>query len=215
MRKSILLSIGLSITLLAKTVHTEGKTWQFAEKNAVQELQEIAERDKDIAYARMETAKKEAVEKVKNYKAPNASKLTRATADRVFYPDMTYELDRDIADAQGKLLYPKGFKFNVMDYTGLNGIKIVAFDPTDKEQVDWYTKGGYNKSVADMVLITDGAAYQITEKFDRPIYYLTKPITDRFNLQHTPCVIEQEGKRIKVTEFDPKARPKDINATSK
>lgn len=203
MRHILLATLCISV-LAGKTLPTEGQTWPFAEKNAIQELQEIAERDKDIINARMDKAKKEAAEKVKKYKAPNTTKLLRTTKKEVFYPDMSYELERDIRDAQGRLLYPKGFKFNVMDYTALN-IRIVVFDPTDKPQMEWFIKSGHNESLSDMILITDGAAYEIIEKLNRPVYYLTKPITDRFKLKHSPCIIEQEGKRIKVTEVVPTA----------
>lgn len=207
MKKSISTLIIISSVACAHIIPIDGQTWPFAEKNAIQELKEIAERDKDIVNARMNKAKTEAIEKMKHYKAPNTVKLTRAEKDRIFYPDMHYELDRDIVDGNGKLLYPKGFKFDIMQYTTLP-FKIIIFDPTDEQQVKWYEKSGYNSSMVDTVLITDGEAYGLVEKMNRPIYYLSKPIADRFKLEHSPCIIEQVGGKIQISEISTTAKKK-------
>lgn len=202
MIKKISFMILLSTCAFAQILPVEGETWPFAEKNAVQELKGIAERDKDIINARMDKAKTEATEKFKHYKAPNAVSLPTASKDSIYYPDMKYTLEDDIRDANGKLLYPKGFTFNIMDYTALN-MKIIIFDPTVKSQMEWFNKSGYATSLTDMVLITDGEAFDVIDKIKRPVFYLTKPIVDRFKLKFAPCVIEQDGKKIKITEISP------------
>lgn len=200
MIKKISLSITFTSLLLAQNLPIEGQTWPFAEKNAIEEIKSVYSRDKDIVDARMKKAKEESLEKLKHYKAPNTVSLPRATKDNVFFPNMVYTLDRDLRNADGKLLYPKGFSFNIMDYTNL-GMKIVIFDPTDKEQMEWFQKTSYAKSLTDMVLISDGEVFEVNKKITRPLYYLSKPIVDRFGLKHTPCIVEQEGNKIKVTEL--------------
>ena len=48
-----------------------------------------------------------------------------ARKERTFLVDMTYTLDRDIADEKGNVVYPKGYTFNPLDYITYPGTLVI------------------------------------------------------------------------------------------
>ncbi len=183
----------------------EGQTWPYAEQNALDEIQVTLQREKPQIEKRLKESSDEAKKRLESYVAPNVHPLPRAQEDKVFLVDMRYTLDRDITNQDGSVIFKKGYTFNPLDSMSFLQ-KIVVFDPTDKAQKDWFLSTPYKDDFSAMILITAGAALQVTKELQRPVMYLTHPIAQRFHLQSSPCVIVQQGRSMAVYEFTPRMK---------
>lgn len=190
----------ISQLLLSETfTFKEGKTYDFAEKNAIADIQEHIKKNEKNIEAKISKTKIEQKSKARDWK-PEQRKVTAATKNKVFYPDMTYTVPEDIKDATGRIMYAKGFKFNPADYVHMQQ-EIVIIDANNKIELEWAKKNNYLDSAKYMVLLTDGNVFEITEEFKKPAYYLTKEVADKFQIQKTPSIIKQIENKIKVSEI--------------
>lgn len=175
---------------------TFGKTYPVAEKDAIAEIQERASTinwKKYFNKGRMEQA-------VKNYRPKVPVSLPKAADDKKYSVDLTYTLDFDIPDGKGGILYPKGYSFNPLEYLQLPNI-LVVIDASDDEQVKWFSSSKYAGDYRTMLLITEGRYWDISHDLNRPVFYVTKQIADRFKLQAVPSVIKQAGRYMEVREI--------------
>ncbi|WP_319548526.1 hypothetical protein [Desulfogranum marinum] len=139
-------------------------------------------------------------EKIHNYQPKKLQRLPRAESDRSFTVDMTYTQDRDLTDRDGKVLYPKGYRFNPLDYMSLT-IGLVVIDGSDPDQIKWFKESPYSSNHRIKVLLSGGYAQSLVSDLKRAVYYLDKEVADRFQLAAVPCVVVQREKHIQVTEF--------------
>ena len=147
-----------------------------------------------------ELHKKGYLEKAQKYQPDNLQKLPRAQRDHSFTVDMTYTLDRELVNGDGKILYPKGYQFNPLDYMNFT-IGLVVIDGADPDQVDWFKQSPYASNHKMKLLLSGGYAQSLIQELDRAVFYLDKEVAGRFKLAAVPCVVVQQNKHIQVTEF--------------
>ncbi len=138
--------------------------------------------------------------KISTYQPDNLQQLPRVERERSFSVDMTYTLDRDLTDKDGKILYPKNYRFSPLDYMSLT-IGLVVIDGSDPDQIKWFKKSPYSSNHRMKLLLSGGYAQSLVSELKRAVYYLDKEVTDRFKLAAVPCVVVQREKHIQVTEF--------------
>lgn len=194
-----LLPIFLFSSTLIKKYET-GETFQFAEKDMLEEIKNHIENNRTQIENKLEEYKKVAKEKVKNYKPTDLKKLTPAIKNNTFYPDMTYTNPDNIYDNKGNIIYPKGFQFNPLDYQTLP-YKMIVIDGTSKAQLDWLVENNYIDNMKYMILLSDGNYQEVGEKLKQPVFYAMPKITEKFNLEHTPSIITQIGNKMEVKEI--------------
>jgi conjugal transfer pilus assembly protein TraW len=193
--------LGLVPAVFAKTL-TAGRTWLVAEPDA---LAEIEERARAVDWSAV--LKKP---DPKGYRPKNLAILPRAGADRTFLVDLTYTLDRDIPDGKGGVLYPRGFRFNPLDYVPYSQtLVVVAGD--DPDQLEWLETSGYAGRPDAKVLLTGGSYTDLAQRLRRPVFYADHRLVRRFNLQAVPAVVRRQGSLMEVREIalprpDPAAR---------
>ncbi len=139
-------------------------------------------------------------EKVKQYQPPNLQRLPKAKQNRSYSVDMTYTLDRDLKDKDGNILYPKGYRFNPLNYMSLS-IGLVVIDGSDPTQVKWFKDSPYSQNHRVKLLLSDGYAQELIGDINRAVFYLSKDVAKRFHLAAVPCIAVQQEKHIQVTEF--------------
>jgi len=176
------------------TLHlgTVGETYPVIESNVVAEL-------------RQEAAKLAAKNKLplsrqmKTYQPANLHPLPRATANRSFPVDMSYTLSQDLLDGQDSLLYAKGYTFNPLDYIAFPG-GLVVIDGADPVQIEWFKKTPYADNHRARLLLSNGSAFELTEKLKRPVFYLTNDIAERLRLEAVPSIVVQKENKMLVQE---------------
>ncbi len=177
----------------------DGKIYDFAETNAIDYIQiHIKENSKKLEEKLSQIEKKQK-EQILNFK-PEQKQLYPAKKNKVFYPDTSYTLQKDILDANGKVMYKKGFKFNPADYIKLEK-EIVVVDANSPLEYKWLDDNNITHDLNYMILVTNGNALKLSQKMKRPIYYLTKDIAQKFSLAATPSIIKQKENLIEVREI--------------
>lgn len=106
------------------------------------------------------------------------------------------------------VLYPSGYRFNPLDY-----IKVpytyVVIDGDDERQVEWFETTRYADDVFAILLITNGSWYELSQRFNRPVFYADERIIERFKLKASPSVVRQSGNLMEVTEVAVKQKEDD------
>lgn len=174
---------------------TFGRTYPIAEKDAVKEIEERAQ---NVDWAKLFAESK--TEALKNYRPDNILQLPRAVKNRTFQVDMTYMLADDIHDAEGRVLYPKGYTFNPLDYIDYPNT-IIVIDAQDKQQLQWLKTAGHVDDLSARILITGGSYYDVSVMLKRPVFYALPIILERLRIQALPSVVFQKENMMEVHEI--------------
>jgi len=194
MRSLVLISALLLITVqpgLARILGTFGKTYPIIERDAVEE---ILERAAQINWeSELDRIKPE------KFRPQGLPELPRAVEDSSFLVDMTYTLEFDIPDGKGGTLYPKGYRFNPLDYLSFNQT-LVIFDGDDPLQIAWLRSSGLLSKNDTVLLLSRGSFVDVGKGLDRLVYYATPQMIDRFHLRATPSVVRRRDKLMEIQE---------------
>jgi conjugal transfer pilus assembly protein TraW len=173
----------LSVTCSAKDLGVFGAVYDIVEKDA---LKEIEERAKVVDMNRI-VNRGELEKKLRNYTPEGLKeiKLQTAQKERTFLVDMTYTLDRDIADDKGNVVYPKGYTFNPLDYITYPGI-LVILNGNSPAQVAWFRHSEYSRDLKAKLLITDGTSGELSKALRRPVFYVNQAVIEVFRSKPYP-----------------------------
>jgi conjugal transfer pilus assembly protein TraW len=166
-----------------------GPVYPVVEPDLVEELRARA-LAVDVEGIRQESAR---------YQPASLHQLPRARVSRRFAVDMTYTLEQELRDGEGRVLYPKGYTFNPLEYVGLSG-GLVVIDGGDAEQVAWFKASPYHENRRAKLLLSGGYASDLATALERPVFYLTEVIAKRLRLQAVPSVIVEERHQLHVQE---------------
>ena len=134
-----------------------------------------------------------------HYQPANLHALPRATKDTTSIVDLTHTLEQDLVDAQGTILYPRGFTFNPLQYVSLSGA-LVVIDGSDPEQVAWFQGSPYGANRRALLLLSGGLAAPLRDELRRPVAYLTEDIARRLQLRAVPSVVMEQDQHLTVRE---------------
>ena len=139
------------------------------------------------------------------YQPTTLHTLPRATREASFSVDLTHTLEQDLVDAQGTVLYPRGFTFNPLRYVSLSGA-LVVIDGSDPDQVAWFKGSSYAANRKVLLLLSGGLAAPLRDELERPVAYLTEDIASRLQLRAVPSVVVERDGLLHVREvhFDEK-----------
>jgi conjugal transfer pilus assembly protein TraW len=200
--KAQLLKIVLQVLILcalyvcpaqAKVIGTFGQVYPIAEPDA---LMEIEERARSINWQSILDK-----EKPEDFRPSNLVELPRARHNRSFLVDMTYTLEFDVPDGRGGILYPRGYRFNPLDYVPFNQA-LVILDGDDPDQLAWLQKSSLLNEPNSMILLTRGAFSTVGKHLGRAIFYADRRIVKRFNLAAVPSVVTKRGRLMEVKEIE-------------
>jgi len=177
----------------AKVIGTAGRVYPIVEPDALAEIEERARRVNWQSILDKE--------KPEDFRPPNLVRLPRAQHERSFLVDMTFTLDFDIPDGKGGILYPKGYRFNPLDYLPLNQT-LVILDGDDPAQVAWLMASPLVEEPNTVILLSRGGFSQISKKLGRAVFYADSRIVKRFNLAAVPSVITRRGSLMEVKEIE-------------
>ena len=166
-----------------------GPVYPVVEPDLVEELRERA-LAVDLAAIRQEAGR---------YQPASLHQLPRARVSRRFAVDMTYTLEQELRNEEGRVLYPQGFTFNPLEYVGLSG-GLVVIDGGDAEQVAWFKASPYHENRRAKLLLSGGYASDLATALERPVFYLTEVIAKRLRLQAVPSVVVEERQQLYVQE---------------
>lgn len=114
------------------------------------------------------------------------------------YIDPSSELSSDILDANGNILYPAGYKFNILDSIEMKPHLFI--DGTDPEQIGLIEQLVERNNFL-VVNLTAGDVMKTRKLTNVPVYFASQLMLQRFGVEKVPSFIVQEGNRLKVEEI--------------
>lgn len=187
-----LVLIMFKVNLFAETIGTNGATYPIAEPDAYEEL---------MAKVRSTNWNKI----IKDYKADVnkvikvSFSLGRAREDRLFYIDPAYTLQFDIMDENGRIIYPKGYSFNPLDYISFP-YYLVFFDGTSVAEIVWLKKQEWFKNWNVIFILTKGDVVRAEKQLGRTVFAAMPQMIEKFKISKTPSILSAQNKQLVISE---------------
>nr|WP_264319012.1 conjugal transfer protein TraW [Sphingobium sp. PNB] len=177
----------LAVPAAIASTATIGRTWPIAEPDALAEIEARAARQPAKMAAHFGPRA--------NWSALRAASLGNARQDRTRFVVPFYTLPDEIRLPDGKLLYPKGFTFNPLDYVSLPQ-RLVIVHPRN---LGWALD---HARLTDFILLTAGDALELSERTGRALFILEERVKERLGLTVAPVIVSQVGRKLELQEFD-------------
>lgn len=177
-----------------------GPTYGIQEPHLLVDIQRrLREKERSGELGRlMEKARARGVESVRS-PAP-VSGLSVTPRARSYYVDPTFTLDRNVVDAQGRLMFAAGTRKNPLEIVSLSK-RLLFFDARDPRQVAHARRLVSNHGSRVKPILTGGSYLDLMKAWRTPVYYDQQGVlTRRLGLQHVPAVVSQEGLLLRVDE---------------
>jgi conjugal transfer pilus assembly protein TraW len=186
------------ILLISINTSSIAKTYDIAENDALEEMQE---RGKKILPKIKKEVEKEK-EKLLNFKG---AILKSATKNYTYYVDPTYTLEEDMMyydekEKKWKILYPKGYKVNPIQYIPYKPPPLIVFNYCNKNELN-YVKNLIKNNPLNYILINSGCPLKDIKDTNLKVYFLTDDVKQKFKLKETISIIDvdMQKKLIKVS----------------
>ncbi len=171
----VLCLIGISSTVQSKNLGQVGPVYPIVEK----------------AFDFVKLSQKPREETYKPLSLPNA------LAESEQYLDLTYKAPRDITDANGNIIYPKGYRYKPLAHRRFRTMIII--DGSDARQVDWLDNLDDVADPMTRIMITQGDTASLSRRFERRVYRLHPQVARRFRIDSVPTIVKQKGEVLAVT----------------
>lgn len=185
---------------LAKDFGVQGATYQIREENFLQEIQaKLREAEKSGKIAKLQSEmKKQTVARANRPK--EVLGISKAEESREWIYDPSVSLDHDLRDQNGQVFYKAYTKVNPLDKISLSKA-LIFIDGDDKEQVNWALQQNKKRKNHAKVILVKGAVIDLMRQTKVRFYFdQNGTLTSRFKISHTPAIVEQEEKILKVRE---------------
>lgn len=198
---------GLALALLLGTspaqaadLGTIGPTYGITEPHLLNFIeQRLRDKERSGELQRlMQDAQARGIDAVKR-PAPVPDLRATVTA-RTFYVDPSFTLDRNIVDAQGRLMFAAGLRKNPLDVVSLSK-QLLFFDARDSRQVTRAREliARYDGKVKP--ILTGGSYLDLMKAWRVPVYFDQQgSLTRRFGIRQVPALVSQEGLRLRIDE---------------
>ena len=121
---------------------------------------------------------------------------------RTTFVDPSFTLDRNILDAQGRLLFPAGTRKNPLEIVSLSK-HLLFFDARDARQVRQARALMANYQGRVKPILTGGSYLELMKSWRVPVFYDQLGIlTRRFGITQVPALVSQDGLRLRVDEME-------------
>lgn len=178
-----------------------GKTYDIAERDLIEAMKDkLRQMEKTGELAKKQDEYKNRVMSGIEHPRPIPGIQATETANTHYY-DPSIVTDKDIADATGKILYPRGTRVNPLDYIGWN--KYLLFvDGRDQKQLDLTKRITAASDRPVKLVLVAGEPLNLMRKWKTQVYYDQGGIlTRRFAITRVPAMVRQEGRRLRIDEL--------------
>jgi conjugal transfer pilus assembly protein TraW len=130
---------------------------------------------------------------------PGPINIPKATENRQFIYDPTFDAPHDVTDIKGNLIVKKGTRINPLERVQLHSV-LIFFNGDDKDQINWAKNELENNKQVKLIL-TSGSLKTTTNYFKQAIYFdLNGYLVGKFEIRALPAKVQQIGKRLEISE---------------
>ncbi len=177
-----------------------GTTYPIIEQDFLKEIQsklKVMEKNGKLAKFQ-DDVKQQMVNSVNKPKA--VANITETKFAKSWLFDPTVFLDNDLADQNGRVFYKAGTKVNPLDHLSLTRT-LIFIDGDDEMQVKWALKQDEIKKGKTKIILVKGAIIDLMKQTKIRLYFdQSGTLTKKFSILHVPAKVEQEGKKLRVSE---------------
>lgn len=179
---------------------TIGPTYGIAEPHLLELIQQrLRDKERTGELKRlMEEARHRGASAVRQPRPVPGLRATQAA--RTFYLDPTFTLDRNIVDAQGRLMFAAGTRKNPLEVVSLSK-RLVFFDGRDPRQVEHARQLMLSPTARVKPVLTAGSYLDLMKTWRVPVYFDQQGVlVRRFGIRQLPAIVSQEGLRLRIDE---------------
>jgi len=188
---------------LASDLGVVGPTYEIAERDLIEVMKDKfrrMERTGELVKVQ-ENYKKQVLDAVEKPKPVPGIKNTETA--QTYFVDPTWTLDRNVVDEKGNLLFPSGTKVNPLDYAPLTQ-QLLFFDQRERSQVAFAKRFIEQSTARVKPILVGGEPLKLMRQWKREVYYDQGGVLSRaFLLKHSPAIVSQDGKRLRIDEIRP------------
>ncbi|MEM2160759.1 MAG: type-F conjugative transfer system protein TraW [Candidatus Nitrosotenuis sp.] len=134
---------------------------------------------------------------------PQPVGLSKTQKSRVWFFDPSVTLPFDLHDQTGNTIISANQVINPLSSYALNET-LIFYNADDADQVKWTQEIIHDLKSNYKLILVGGSVIQQTQLLHKPVYFDQQGrLSERFQLQHVPAIITQDGKRLKVSEVLP------------
>ena len=122
--------------------------------------------------------------------------MPRTKKHKHFHYIPYYTLEQDITDKNGNTIYPKGFRYNPLDYFFMPG-RIIIIGDKDGD-IRWLKK---IRKRTDRIITTGNRFEELQNKYHITAFKFMKNMPERLGVESVPCIIKQERNYFVVNEI--------------
>jgi conjugal transfer pilus assembly protein TraW len=120
---------------------------------------------------------------------------------RTFYVDPSFTLERNIVDAEGRLLFAAGTRKNPLEVVSLSK-QLLFFDARDPRQVARARALMTRYEGRLKPILTGGSYLELMQAWRVAVYFDQQgTLTQRFGIRQVPALVSQEGLRLRIDEM--------------
>lgn len=124
--------------------------------------------------------------------------ITPAREVREWDFDPTVQVEHDIRDQKGNLIAAAGQRINPLDFVAVRQ-DLVFIDGDDADQMAWATSR-YTDLNAKIIFVRGAPIEAMTSRKRRFYFDQEGKLTSRFGIEHTPAIVRQTGRVMRVSE---------------
>jgi len=126
--------------------------------------------------------------------------LTTTSSPKTFYYVPTYILKETIKDPAGRIIAAKGATINPFNVVTLHSVMLV-FNADDQRQIKWAKAEAKKYSYVKYILVQGDIKASSRTLEDRIYFDQHGALTKQLGIKQIPCLVQQDGKRLKIQEF--------------
>lgn len=180
-----------------------GPTYAIAERDLIEVIHAKLRRAQETGeLARIQESYKRGV--VASFEHPKPIPgIQPAQLARTHYIDPTWVLGRNVIDDKGRRLYPAGTRVNPFDFDHLSQ-SLLFFDERDRRQVSLARSLMDKSAVPVKPILIAGEPFKLMHEWKREVFFDQGGVLSRrFEITHSPALVTQEGKRLRIDEISP------------
>lgn len=173
----------------------EGHVFAIAETSLLEDIMGKLKRAEQSG--KLEELNQKFIERAKKsiLNPPAVKNLSKAERDRSWLFDPSITAKKDVFDHNNQIVVSKGTTVNPLSKLSW-GEPLIFIDGTDADQVAWV------KLMTGKVVLVKGPPMDIQDQIKRPVFFdQAGVLIKKFNIQHVPARVIQEGLNLKVEEI--------------
>ena len=191
----------LSFASSAKNIGVIGPTYPIGEEDFLQAIQnEMQQKVQSGEWAKWQQQQTTNLQNYADRPTP-VDGLTPALETRTWLYDPTLVVPYDIRDGQNHIIAAAGSRFNPLDMLNWS-TTLIFYDGDNPQQVTWVQQINQQLKGQYKLILVNGSVSQQAQHLQKRVYFdQGGQLVSRLKIEHTPALVTQEGKQLKITEI--------------